>query len=341
MKTEVTIEMFCPCCMETHQIKTLWIEELNKFKGVEFNAPAKTYYCEKTDEYFEDENMMSENDILFKDAYREKCGLLTSKEIAEIRSQYNISQSDLCSLLGWGGKTITRYEGHHAQDKAHDSILRKLRDDPEWFIELLDKAKNSLSSETYEKSYKAANSQFTSKSGYYYKHAIEAHYAKYSTRLDYNGNQKLNLNKVVDVIRFFSNSNSVTSLYKVKLMKLMWYSDMLSYRDYGHSITGLTYLALPMGAVPIEHESIIRLPGINVKEVEFNDGGTGYRFSETKSKKYKYLSKSDCQILERVIEKLGSMTREQIVDYMHKEKAFKETKANKPINYKYARYLNL
>ena len=43
MKTEVTIEMFCPCCMETHQIKTLWIEELNKFKGVEFNAPAKTY----------------------------------------------------------------------------------------------------------------------------------------------------------------------------------------------------------------------------------------------------------------------------------------------------------
>ena len=143
------------------------------------------------------------------------------------------------------------------------------------------------------------------------------------------------------MIRFFSNSNSVTSLYKVKLMKLMWYSDMLSYRDYGHSITGLTYLALPMGAVPIEHESIIRLPGINVKEVEFNDGGTGYRFSETKSKKYKYLSKSDCQILERVIEKLGSMTREQIVDYMHKEKAFKETKANKPINYNYARYLNL
>jgi len=34
-----------------------------------------------------------------------------------------ISQSDLCLLLGWGGKTITRYESHQVQDIAHDTIL--------------------------------------------------------------------------------------------------------------------------------------------------------------------------------------------------------------------------
>lgn len=28
-------------------------------------------------------------------------------------------------LLGWGGKTITRYESHQVQDKAHDTILKK------------------------------------------------------------------------------------------------------------------------------------------------------------------------------------------------------------------------
>lgn len=31
---------------------------------------------------------------------------------AAIRARYGISQSDLCLLLGWGGKTITRYESH-------------------------------------------------------------------------------------------------------------------------------------------------------------------------------------------------------------------------------------
>ena len=40
-------------------------------------------------------------------------------------------------LLGWGGKTITRYESHQVQDKAHDTILKKIDQDPEWFLSLL------------------------------------------------------------------------------------------------------------------------------------------------------------------------------------------------------------
>ena len=55
------------------------------------------------------EEQMQENDIRLKDAYRESEGLLTSEEIIAIREKYGISQSDLCKLLGWGGKTIIRY----------------------------------------------------------------------------------------------------------------------------------------------------------------------------------------------------------------------------------------
>lgn len=53
-------------------------------------------------------------------------GLLTSQQIRAVRTQYDISQRDLCILLGWGEKTITRYEGHQVQDRAHDAILKKL-----------------------------------------------------------------------------------------------------------------------------------------------------------------------------------------------------------------------
>ena len=39
--------------------------------------------------------------------------------------------------------------------------------------------------------------------------------------------------KVVDVIRYFAASANITSLYKVKLMKLMWYADALAYKKRG------------------------------------------------------------------------------------------------------------
>ena len=56
------------------------------------------------------------------------------------------------------------------------------------------------------------------------------------------------------------------------MMKMLWYADFLSFKEFGHSITGLAYQALPMGAVPVAHNHIVELSGINREEVEFGDG---------------------------------------------------------------------
>ena len=86
------------------------------------------------EELYMDEQQIQEIDIRLKDAYRKSEGLLTSSDISAIRAKFGISQSDLCILLGWGRKTITRYESHQVQDKAHDTILKKIDQDPEWFL---------------------------------------------------------------------------------------------------------------------------------------------------------------------------------------------------------------
>lgn len=51
-------------------------------------------------------------------------------------------------------------------------------------------------------------------------------------------------------------------------MKLMWYADALSYKLRGYAITGLVYKALPMGAVPVGHESIIDLKDVPCEEMK-------------------------------------------------------------------------
>ncbi len=214
--------------MEEHEVKTVLIKDTSTFKNAKVTYEAEYLYCDVAEELYMDEQQLQKNDICLKDAYRQAEGLLTSAEIIAIRAKYGISQSDLCLLLGWGGKTITRYESHQVQDRAHDTILKKLDNDPEWFLSLLNDAKDNLSDESYHKYVDTATRLYEKEQDIYLRKAIEACYAKFHDNKEYSGNTELSLDKVVDVIRYFAALAHITNLYKVKLMKMMWYADSLS-----------------------------------------------------------------------------------------------------------------
>lgn len=330
----------CTCCMEEHEVKTVIIRESSTFKNVKVDYEAYYLYCDLADELYADEEQLQENDIRFKNAYRKKEGLLTSDEIKDIRSRYHISQSDLCLLLGWGGKTITRYESHQVQDRAHDTILKKIAQDPEWFLSLLDASRENLPFESYQRYLFAAIELYEENQDFYLRKAIEANYAKYHDNQSFHGNTKLSLDKVVDVIRYFASSSKITSLYKVKLMKLMWYADALSYKRRGFAITGLVYEALPMGAVPVGHNSIIDLNAVPCEEVDLGET-IAYHFSLKNAEEFSSLSVDDKEILDIVIDKLGKMSKNEIVEFMHKEQAYIKTAPREIIQFQYARCLQI
>jgi uncharacterized phage-associated protein len=275
-----------------------------------------------------------------KNAYREKMGLLTSHQIAAIRARYGISQSDLCLLLGWGAKTITRYESHQVQDIAHDTILRKLDSDPEWFLQLLHAEKESLSAASYAKYMETGTLLFEQDHDLYLKSAILSKYARFLHNPEATGGKALSLDVVVDMIHYYANSSIVTSLYRVKLMKMLWYADSLSYKRYGHAISGMVYRALPMGAVPLAYESIVDLSAIHCEEIEMGEG-TAYHFLPTEDKEYPHLTTEDMEVLDAVIQRFGKASKNEIVDTMHQEDAYIETAPYDIIQFKYAKALSL
>ena len=330
----------CTCCMEEHEVKIVVVLEQVTFKNVNVEYEAVYLYCDATEELYMNEQQMQENDIRLKDAYRAKEGLLTSSEICGIRAKYGISQSDLCTLLGWGGKTITRYEGHQVQDKAHDTILKKLDKDSEWFLALLDEAKENLTVESYKKYLETATVLCERDQDAYLRKSIEASYARFHGNQLAHGNTPLSLDKVVDVIRYYAAAKEVTNLYKVKLMKLMWYADALSYKKRGFAITGLVYQAMPMGAVPVGHNSIIDLKDIPCEEVDIGETNA-YHFSLDEGASFPALSEGDKDILNAVIKELGKMTKNQIVSFMHKEQAYVETAPGIVIYFNYAKNLQI
>ena len=319
----------CPSCMNIHDVQIVNLTENTVFKGVEVSYSATYQYCEFTDELTCDETMIAENNLSMKDEYRKQCGLLTSNEIMKLRDCYSITQKDLSLILGWGEKTITRYEGHQVQDQAHDKVLRKIADDPEWFLTLLENGKNLISESSYRKCRKQIIQQYKEKQDIYLKKSIFCNYLPFLDELHLNGNKDLDLAKVVDVIR-----------YLVKLMKCLWYSDFLSYKAYGKSMTGLVYCILPMGAVPVDYKSLIKLKGIHYEEEEL-DYGIVYRFCKSDQTSYDTLTKEDMSVLDCVIQHFGNSTKSEIVNQMHLEKAYTSCRQGDFISYEYAKELSI
>lgn len=330
----------CICCMEEHEIQYVRCKESMLYEEIPIEFEVECFYCDKAEEYYEEEGMLNRNMLAMKDAYRKATKLLTSSEIMDIRSKYHISQSNLANVLGWGGKTITRYESHAVQDMAHDLILRKIDSDPSWFLELLENGKERLTKSAYERCRGYAVKSYEAMQDDYLRKSIFARYAGYNTQMECSGGVKLDLDKVVDVVRYFANASEVKKLYKVKLMKLLWYADALAYKRNGLTITGLVYKALPMGAVPVAYDQLIDLKGISYQEEEFAEG-SGYLFVGDGRAEYPSLTEEEMDILNAVIAVCGADSKKEIVERMHQERAYQETKPGEEISFRYACELSI
>lgn len=333
--------MMCEGCGTEHDVEIVSTEDVAVFKGMEIVFPVKVYRCGKSDICYQDEDMLDEGFLSMKDAYRKKTGLLTSSDIRGIRSRYKVTQKDLSIILGWGEKTLTRYETCQVQDQAHDSILRKLDSDPEWFISLMTEAKGSLSRDSYERYISAARKLFETGSDNYLRSSIRGKYAGYESEPDYTGGRQLSLDRVVDMIRYISNAAGVLNLYTVKMVKMLWYADALSFKRRGVSMSGMIYRALPMGAVPVAYDEILSLNGISYRSEEIGEEIARHFIPSGKSREYESLDEDDRAILDTVIREFGKATKDEIVNAMHNEEGYKRTNHLGIIPYSCCRNLSL
>ena len=155
-----------------------------------------------------------------------------------------MSQVDLARLLGWGEATISRYESKAIQDEAYDTMLRLIKDNPLQALEFLKKNADKFPGLKRLE----VRSKIVEK--------LDSYGKEYLTRQAFEGE--------------YARSN----LFKVKLMKMLWYADALSYKENGVAITGLVYRHNEMGALPIGHYRLMSLENLDVRE----EGSINYDF---------------------------------------------------------------
>lgn len=333
------VHMDCPLCDKTHEV-----EERKRFatitlKGDKVTYEERFYFCANADDEeneFETGSMTNENLLNARNAYRVKHGLLTSDEIVAIRESYGLSQVDLARLLGWGEATISRYESKAIQDEAYDTMLRLIKDNPLQALGFLKKNADKFPDpKRLEVRSKIVGKLDSYGKEYLTRQAFEGEYASFEEPSDSNGFVLLDIDKLEAAISYIA--EKVSNLFKVKLMKMLWYTDALSYKKNGVAITGLVYRHNEMGALPIGHYSLMHLENLNVREEVSINYDSMFHIYPNNGMDYSVLSDKDKSILDAVIRKFKNYKAQEIVDYMHEEKAYQETNPGEIIPFSMAK----
>ncbi len=322
-----SLMMDCPICGRYHEVDEYKRITTTLIKAEKVEFEEHYLYCINADEderEFAPASMFNENLMRARDSYRRNHGLLTSGEIVAIRDTYGLSQVDLARLLGWGEATVSRYESKAIQDDAYDSMLRLIKEDP---LRAMDSLKHNaalFAPQKYETIKRnILESQKAYGNEYLTREALRGNYVEYDDPSDKNGNQLLDIDKIEAIVSYFA--ENMEGLHKVKLMKLLWYADAVSYKRTGRAMTGLVYYQEAMGALPIGHHALMNLDKLNVVEEPYATDGYMFTIRPVEGMNYDILSDIEKDILEELITKFKEYRATDIIEYMHSEKAYRET----------------
>ena len=122
------IKYYCETCNEENDTKIRQEKREFVVKDETVKVVIETRYCCECGQPVWDEEIEERNEKIVFDAYRKIKHFLSPTEIKTIREAIGISQAAFSRLLGFGEKTITRYESGAPQDAAHNLLIKYMRD---------------------------------------------------------------------------------------------------------------------------------------------------------------------------------------------------------------------
>ena len=324
---------FCPFCETEHELALIKSTQTTVIKGKEITCTVYSYLCENTNEVFENGYLLDHNLQLFRDEYRRANGLLTRKEIINIREKFKLTQEEFAIILGLGEKTIARYESSSIQDKPYDILMRKFSEDYNFAYDMLMKVKGNLNTHKFDiicENLKALIVQDTPSR--YNDIQLYNLYLSYNNECSENGYTLLNIPKIKSMLAYFARYTQ--NLFNVKVMKLFWYSDVLSFLRTGKAMTGLVYNHMQFGALPVGYIEIGNLDSVKKEYIVIADYyATVFVPKEIDQINEALFTSDELKVLYDVCKRFKTTSGKDISDIMHEEDAYKLTEPKEIIDF--------
>lgn len=330
----MTKKQFCDSCQCDAVTVIVERPATYKFRGESFDINERVLQCSVCGEDLYDEDLDSETMRTLTKLYTEKVGL-SLQDIKEIRKQYGLSMELFSRILGWSKSTIARYEtGKFIPTSSHLIILKRLKDSPESIYEFFKQNLHKFNDKEIEKITKKLNFVDQNEVEKNLIETIQLNFKLHEKTID-TGYRVFNLEKLAHLILFFSEQG----VPKTKLMKLLFYSDYLNFKDNLLSITGLPYVRLQYGPVPKDHELLLStLEKIEFIEVSYEYSGEYEinRITALQSFDESLFDEDELEVMRKVKEKFKDYGSKSISDYSHNEDAWTKTKEREIISYTHA-----
>lgn len=333
-------KMVCPHCEALRNVRVVHRQEEIRVRKDAVTIQAEFYVCETCGGEFETSEQMEANLEAARNQYRTLHSIVSPREILALRERYDVSQKSFAKLLDIGDLTINGYEQGVLPSGAHNSLM-KLATEPENFMRLYAQNKDKLSPRQRAKVDRRLREEEIRLEAYRDIHDDKDDASIVAeTDLIYHGRPCQDYSRILDVIQLLI-SYSQAALYKMAVLKLLFYIDFCYYRRSGQSVTGWSYARLPHGPVPDDYKDIL------------HRGEKCGRFSlepdDEERGEYMLLpddfdidraegdfSPSEIQIIKEVVAKLARKSASTLRSLTHEEEAWIQTPHAKRIPYSYA-----
>lgn len=319
----------CPYC-DGVAVLSKEVKEMS-YRKDNFRIVAHYYKCEKCKEEFTTTEADAIGLIQIHNQYREKYNIPFPEEVIAIRQQYDLSAVKMSEVLGLGANGYSNYENGEIPTPALAKLIATAAK-PSVFIDFLIEAEHLFSPKSFEKVKQKVEELIKKEkkpSPFYSLLNI------YTEPNNYTGYKKIDIKKISNLVVMCIERCKPEFNDKLKLNKLLFFTDFCHYKHYGKSISGLSYRAIQYGPVPAYYDNIytyLENEQIITSEWKRLQNGSAREIFRSGAKVDANLfSKEELETVNTILNHFQETSTWDIVDLSHKEKAWQELEANKSI----------
>lgn len=304
------------------------------FRKEEFSYMYHCYECEVTKARFTTPELDNLNTAQIYNQYREKHQFMFPEQIAQLRERYGLTAARMALMLDFGPNQYTNYERGEMPSASNAKILR-LASNPVTFLTIVRDKKEELRTNEYEKLRRHLDMLIDEVQT---PQRVGGLVVGMNTQIApdpdaYTGYVLPDSEKFAELVLFFF--SHLDNLFKVKLLKLLFYCDFQHYRLTAHAITGQRYRAIQHGPVPQEYGQRLQemvqegllTASFHESMVHSTDNSPVLVYKATRKANLEVFSESERQVIEQVYQKLGKKSRAVLENLSHTERAWKENNA--------------
>lgn len=302
-------------------LKTDLIE--HDFRKEKFEIVYHYYWCEASDEKFEDERLTQLNLNQVYNQFRKKHNLPFPEEIIALREQYSLSASKMSEVLGFGINVYRNYENGEIPNSSNARLIQ-LAQDPKEFKRLVELSDVLTPKETERVMSRIDELLLKDE---FINFDVQNYLMGERTADDHTGYRIPNLVKFTEMVVFYTYE---TEPWKTKLNKLLFYGDFCHFRKTGLSISGCRYRAIDMGPVPNNFNSIFEhiaeRDDVDIFYTAFPNGSIGEQFRPHPKRGFNdtIFEEDELNTLREVVSKFGKTNTKEIIEISHEEEAWQK-----------------